>query len=129
MPAGPPPEGPKDKSCLSHLRMKVPLWKQLIPGQIICLHIEVGTNVCWNKSNTMLVSQTQYPAGQPGKKRGHFTTLITQVSLSSAVIQMQGNHLTKEVEGHPTEHDGNSLNLLQGNMSPTKRTLPGTTNQ
>ena len=88
-------KAPKVKSCLSHLREKVTLWKQLILGQKICLHIEVGRNVCWKKSNTMLVSQTQYPAGQPGKKRRHCTTLITQVCLSSTVIQMQGNHLTR----------------------------------
>ena len=37
----------------------------------------VGRNICWNKSNTMLVSQIQYPAGQPRKKRRHCTTLIT----------------------------------------------------
>ena len=44
-------------------------------------------------------------AGQSGKKRRHCTTLITQVCLSSTVIQMQGNHLTREAEGHPAEHD------------------------
>ena len=93
-------KAPKAKSCLSHMREKMPLQKQLILGQIICLHIEVGRNVCWNKSNTMLVSQTQYLAGQPAKKRRHCTTLITQVCLSSTVIQMQGNHLTREAEGH-----------------------------
>ena len=47
------------------------------------------------KSNTMLVSQTQYPAGQPGKKRRYCITLITQISLSSAFIQMQGDNLTR----------------------------------
>ena len=73
-------------------------------------------------SNTMLVSQTQYLAGQPGKRRRHRTALITQISLSSAVIQMKGKHLTKQVEGYPTQHHGNSLKLLQGNMSPTQRT-------
>ena len=67
----------------------------------------------------MLVSQTQYLAGQPGKKRRHCTTLITHISLGSAVIQMQGNHLTRQAEGHPMQHHGNSLKLLQGNMSPT----------
>ena len=87
-------KAPEVKSCLSHLREKVLLWKQLIPGQIICLHIEMGRNVCWNKSNTMFVSQTQYLTGQPGKKRRHCTTLISQVGLSNTVIQMQGNHLT-----------------------------------
>ena len=76
----------------------MPLWKQLILGQKMCLHIEVGRNVCWKKSNTMLVGQTQYTAGQSGKKRRHCTTLITQVCLSSTVIQMQGNHLTRKVE-------------------------------
>ena len=80
----------KVKSHLSHLREEMPLWKHLTPGQIIGLHIEVGRNVCWNKSNIMLVSQTQYQAGQPGKKKRHCTTLITQITLSSAVIQMQG---------------------------------------
>ena len=94
-------KAPKAKSCLSHPREKVPLQKQLIPGQIICLHIEVGRIVCWKKSNTILVSQTQYLAGQLGKKRRHCTTLITEMSLSSTVIQMQGNHLTREAEGHP----------------------------
>ena len=54
--------------------------------------------------------------------------MITQVSLSSAIIQMQGNHLTKEVEGHPTQHHGNGLELLQGNMSPAQGTQPRTTN-
>ena len=49
-------KAPKAKSHLSHLREKVILQKQLILGQIICLHIEVGRNVCWKKSNTMLVS-------------------------------------------------------------------------
>ena len=29
-------------------------------------HIEIGRNVCWNKSNTMLVSQTQHLAGNTG---------------------------------------------------------------
>ena len=114
-------KAPKAKIGMSHLREKMPLWKQLIPGQIICLHIEVGRNICWNKSNTMLVSQTQCPAGQPGKKRRHCTTLITQVSLSSAFIQMQGNHLMRQMEGHPIQHHGNGLELLQGNMSPTQR--------
>ena len=95
-------KAPEAKSCLSHLREKVQLWKQAIPGQKICLHNEVGRNVCWKKSNTMLVSQTQYLAGQSGKKRRHCTTLITQLHLSSTVIQMQGNHLTREAEGHPT---------------------------
>ena len=122
-------KAPKVKSCLSHLRKKVPLQKHLIPGQKICLHIEVGRNVCWKKSNAMLVSQTQYPAGQSGKKRRHCTTLITQICFSSTVIQMQGNNLTGEAEGHPTEHDGNSLKLLQGNMSPRQGTWPGTTNR
>ena len=28
----------------------------------------MGRNVCWNKGNTVLVSKTQYPAGQSGKK-------------------------------------------------------------
>ena len=92
-------KAPKVKSCLSHLRKKVPLWKHPIPGQKICLHIEVGRNVCLKKSNTMLVSQTQYLAGQSGKERRHCTTLITQVFLSSTVIQMQGNNLTREAEG------------------------------
>ena len=32
-------------------------------GQIICLHIGIGSNVCWNKSNTMLGSQTHYLVG------------------------------------------------------------------
>ena len=94
-------KAPKVKSCLSHLRENIQLWKQQIPGQKICLHIEVGRNVCWKKSNTMLVGQTQYLAGQPGKKRRHCTTVITQVCLGSTVIQMQGNHLTREAEGHP----------------------------
>ena len=85
----------KVKSCLSHLRKNMPPWKHVILGQIISLHIEVGRNVCWNESNTMLVSQTQYLAGLPGKKRRHCTTLITQISLSSSVIQMQGNYLTR----------------------------------
>ena len=93
MPAGPPLEGPKGKSYLSHPREKVPLWKQLIPGQIFCLHIEGGRNVCWKKSNTMLVGQTQYLAGQPGKERRHCTTLITQVSLNHAVIQYKATTL------------------------------------
>ena len=86
-----------------HLREKIPFWNHLVPGQwqVIYLHIEVGRNVCWNKSNTMLVGQTQYLAGQPGKKQRHCTTLITQISLSIAVIQVQGNHLTREAEGHP----------------------------
>ena len=73
----------------------MPLQKHLIPGQIIGLHIQVGRNVCWNKSNTVLVGQTQYLAGQSGKKRRCCKTLITQISLSSAVIQMQVNHLTR----------------------------------
>ena len=94
-------KAPKAKSHLSHLREKVPLQKQLIPWQIINLHIEVGRNVSWKKSNTVLVGQTQYLAVQPGKKRRHCTTLITKVSLSHTVIQMQGNHLTREVKGHP----------------------------
>ena len=62
---------------------------------LIIQYIKVGRNVCWNKSNTMLVSQTQYPAGQPRKKRRHCTPLITKISLSSALIQMQGNHLSR----------------------------------
>ena len=95
-------KAPEVKSHLSYLREKVLLWKQLIPGQIICLHIEMGMNVYWKKGNTMLVGQTQYLAGQSGKKRRHCTTLITEISLSSTVIQVQGNHLTREVEGHPT---------------------------
>ena len=115
-------KAPKVKNCLSHLRKKVPLQKHPILGQKICLHIEVGRNVCWKKSNTMLVSQTQYPGGQSGKKRRHCTTLITQVCLSSTVIQMQGNNLTREAEGHPAEHDGISLKFLQGNMSPRQGT-------
>ena len=85
----------KVKNHFSHLREEMPLWKHLILGQIIGLHIEVGRNVCWNKSNTMLVGRTQYLTGQPGKKRRHCTTLITQISLSNAVIQMQANHLTR----------------------------------
>ena len=93
MPAGPTLEGPKGEKLPEPPRKKMPLCKQLILPQIISLHIEVGRNVYWIKSNTMLVSQTQYPAGQPGKKRRHCTTLITQICHSSAVIQMLGNHL------------------------------------
>ena len=81
-------KAPKVKSCLSHLGKKMPLQKHPIPGQKICLHIEVGRNVCWKKSNTVLVSQTQYLAGQSGRKRRHCTPLITQVHLSSTVIQI-----------------------------------------
>ena len=33
-------KAPKVKSCLSHLREKMPFQKLLIPGQIIGLHIE-----------------------------------------------------------------------------------------
>ena len=70
---------PKVKSCLSHLREKMPLWKHLILGQITSLHIEVGRNVCWNKNNTMLVSQIQYLSCRPAwKERRHSTNLITQ---------------------------------------------------
>ena len=101
MPVGPPLEGPKGKKWVEPPEGEVPLQKQLILEQIIWLHIEVGRNVCWNKSNTMLVGQTECLAGQLGEKRRHCTTLITQVSLSSAVIQMQGNHLTREAEGYP----------------------------
>ena len=61
-------KAPKVKSCLIHLRDKMPLWMHLIPGQIIGLHIEVGRNVCCNKSNTMLVGQTQYEAGSLERK-------------------------------------------------------------
>ena len=71
------------------------LWKQPTPGQIISLLIEMGRNVHWNKSDTVLFGQTQYPSGQPGKKSRDFTTLIIQISFCSAVIQMQGNHLTR----------------------------------
>ena len=93
-------KAPKAKGCMSHLREKMPLWKQLISGQIICLHIEVGRNICWNASNTMFVGQTQYLAGQPGKKRRHCTTLITQVSLSSAIVQME-RQLPYKIGGRP----------------------------
>ena len=46
----------------------MPVWKQLTLGQITCIHIDTSKNACQNKSNTVLVSQTQYPADQPGKK-------------------------------------------------------------
>ena len=95
MPADPPLVDPKGQSCLSHLRDKMLLQKQPTLVQVIGLHIGIGKNVCWNMSNTVLVSQTQYPLVQPGKKRRHCTTLITQISFYSAVIQMQGNHLTR----------------------------------
>ena len=97
MPAGPPLEGPKGEKLPEPPEGEdaTLLWKHLILGQIIGLHIELGRNVCWNKSNTMPVSQTLYLEGQAGKKRRHCTTLITQISLSSAVIQMQGNPLTR----------------------------------
>ena len=96
MPGGPPLEGPKDKKLSEPLEVEGATPEAGDSRQKICLHIEVGRNVCWKKGNTMFVGQTQYAAGQPGKKRRHCTTLITQVSLSSTVIQMQGNHLTRE---------------------------------
>ena len=65
----PPQVDPKGESCLSHLREKMLHRKHLTLGLIIGLHIQMGRNVCWNKSKTVLVSQTQYLAGQPGKKR------------------------------------------------------------
>ena len=116
MPVGPPLEGPKGE------KLHEPPEEEGTTMEASDPRIEVGRNVCWKKSNTMLVSQTQYPAGQSGKKRRHCTTLITQVCFSSTVIQMQGNNLTREAEGHPTEHDGNSLKFLQGNMSPRQGT-------
>ena len=59
MPAGPPLE--------DHPREKMPLWKHHVLGQVIGHHIGMGRIICWNKSNTMLVVQTQYLAGHPGK--------------------------------------------------------------
>ena len=44
-------------------------------------HIEIGRNVCWDKSNTVLVSQTQYLAAKSGKKRRYCTTLIIHMLL------------------------------------------------
>ena len=44
--------------------------------QIICFHIEAGRNVYQKKSNTVLVGQTQYLAGQSGKKRRNFTSWL-----------------------------------------------------
>ena len=106
----------------------MPLWKQLTLGQIISLHIEMGRNVHWKKSIAVLVSQTQYPVHQPGKNRRHCTSMITQISFCSAVIQMLDNHLTSQVESHSMQHHGDGLKLLQGNMSPTHRTRPESTN-
>ena len=61
------------------------------------LYTEMGRNACWNKSNTVLLGQTQYSAGWSGKKGRYCTTLIPQISFDSAVIQMQGNHLTRQL--------------------------------
>ena len=100
MPAGPPLEGPKGESCLSHLREKMPLWKHLIPGKIISLHIEVGKNVCWNKSNALLVSQTQYLAGQPGKKRRHYDLDYTDKSYQCCYPNAR--QLPYQISGRPS---------------------------
>ena len=72
------------------------LVKACVPGKIIPVLEKIEF------LNTMLVGQTQYMADQPGKKRRHCTTLITEISLSSSLIQMQGNHLTREPECHFT---------------------------
>ena len=45
--------------------------------KIVSFHIGMGRNVCWNWSNTMLVSHIQYVAGKSEKKRVYCTTLIT----------------------------------------------------
>ena len=95
IPANPPLVDPKGEKLHESLSENMPLWKHLTLGQIIGLHIEMARNVCWNKSYTVIVGQSQYQAGQPGKKRGHSTTLITQISFCSAVIQMLGNCLSR----------------------------------
>ena len=91
MPGGPPLEGPKGEKLPEPPEGEVATLEAADPKTEICLHIEVGRNVCWkksNKSNTILVSQPQYSAGQSGKQRRHCTTLITQVCLSHTVTQM-----------------------------------------
>ena len=76
MPADPPLVDPKGEKLL-----QPPEGEDATLGQIIGLHIEMDGKVCWNKSNTMLVGQTQYLAGLPGKKGRHCTTLITQINI------------------------------------------------
>ena len=122
MPGGPPLEGPRGEKLPEPPEEEGATPEASDPRTENLLHIEVGRNVCWKKSNTMLIGQSQYLAGQSGKKRRHCTTLITQVCFSSTVIQMQGNNLTREAEGHPTEHDDNSLKFLLGNMRPRQGT-------
>ena len=68
MPVGPPLEGPKCEKL-----PKPPGGENATPEASDPGTDKVGRTVCWNKSNTMYVGQTQYPAGQPGKKRRHCT--------------------------------------------------------
>ena len=58
MPADPPLTDPKGKKLLSHLREKMPLQRQMTLWQMISLHIEMGRNLHWDKSNTACQSDS-----------------------------------------------------------------------
>ena len=96
------------------------LQKQLTPGQITSLHIDMGSNICWNKSNTVLVSQmliSSWPAWKENEKPYHLD--YTDKAFVSTIIQMQGNHLYQiKWKAILDSIMVMGLKLLKGNMSP-----------
>ena len=50
------------KCSLSYVK-KVPHGNQTSPRETVAFNIEMGRYLCWNRSNTMLVSQIQNAAG------------------------------------------------------------------
>ena len=61
MPADPPLVDPQVGKLIRHCEEGEVTLEPTFP-LIVSFHIEMGRNVCWNKSNTMLVSQIQYVA-------------------------------------------------------------------
>ena len=83
-------------------------------------------NVYWNKSNIVLVDQTQYLEGQPGKKRRNCTTLIIQISFSSAVTNARQPpcQITKK----PSTQHHEAAEVPARQCEPYTKNLPGSTN-